>query len=87
MLKWILKTRNDVKLVISSATIDSNKFSAYLYDAPVFVINGHMFPVDVIYRGRGYKPYTDQAADCVIQINETEDEGDILVFMTGTCYH
>lgn len=82
VLKWITGRRNDLKLIISSATLDAEKFSDYFYGAKVFNIDGRMFPVEIRYRS-SIRDYIDFAYDIVIEINQRESPGDILVFMTG----
>ena len=47
--KDIARFRSDIKLIISSATLNAEKFSAYFDDAPVFIIPGRMYPVDILY--------------------------------------
>ena len=74
--------RNDLKLIISSATLDENKFSSYFFDARVFTISGRMFPVEEIYTPSDL-PYVSEAVKQVKRINETEGPGDIMVFMSG----
>lgn len=82
VLKWVLKKRNDLKLIISSATLDSEKFSAYFFDAAVYHISGRMFPVEIIYEPCYPYSYEDRTLQVVSQINKM-DKGDILVFLTG----
>lgn len=82
VLKWVLKKRNDLKLIISSATLDYEKFSSYFFDAAVYYISGRMFPVDIIYEPCHPYSYEDKTLHVIRKINEM-DEGDILVFLTG----
>jgi len=49
LVKDIARSRPDLKLLISSATLDANKFSQYFDDAPIFNIPGRRFPVDIYY--------------------------------------
>ncbi|WP_130802448.1 ATP-dependent RNA helicase HrpA [Acinetobacter ihumii] len=49
-LKQILKKRPDLKVIVTSATLDVNRFSRYFYDAPIFEVEGRSFPVEVRYR-------------------------------------
>lgn len=85
MLKQIAGRRNDLKLIISSATLDALKFSKYFYDATVFQISGRMFPVEIEYSMHyiSDSSYIKEAAFVVRRINEREPTGDILVFMSG----
>ncbi len=49
-LKQILSKRPDLKVIITSATLDVNRFSAYFNHAPIFEVEGRSFPVEVRYR-------------------------------------
>ncbi|XP_065208806.1 ATP-dependent RNA helicase DHX8-like [Planococcus citri] len=85
VLKMITARRSDLKLIISSATLDAKKFSEYFYNAPVFTINGRMFPVEVEYLRHcvTITSYVSEACRKVLEINQREPEGDILIFMSG----
>ncbi len=82
LLKRLLKRRPDLKLVISSATIDTEKFSRYFNGAPVVKVSGRTYPVDVIWGGDNYRG-PEEAVQKIFEIHTTEPDGDILVFMTG----
>ncbi|WP_216076890.1 ATP-dependent RNA helicase HrpA [Acinetobacter defluvii] len=49
-LKQIVKKRPDLKIIITSATLDVNRFSQYFNNAPIFEVEGRSFPVEVVYR-------------------------------------
>lgn len=49
LVKDIARFRPDLKLLISSATLDAEKFSQYFDDAPIFRIPGRRYPVDIMY--------------------------------------
>src|SRR3982074_3837795 len=49
-LKQLLPSRNDLKLVITSATIDADRFSRHFGGAPVIEVSGRLYPVEVRYR-------------------------------------
>ena len=49
-LKQIVKKRPDLKIIITSATLDVNRFSQYFNGAPIFEVEGRSFPVEVVYR-------------------------------------
>ncbi|OTG82142.1 ATP-dependent RNA helicase HrpA [Acinetobacter sp. ANC 4648] len=49
-LKQLVKKRPDLKIIITSATLDVNRFSQYFYNAPIFEVEGRSFPVEVRYR-------------------------------------
>ncbi|KAI5305281.1 hypothetical protein KEM56_004818 [Ascosphaera pollenicola] len=83
LLKDIAKARPDIKLLISSATMDAQKFQKYFDDAPIFNIPGRRYPVDVFYTSQPEANYLAAAITTVFQIHTTQGPGDILVFLTG----
>jgi pre-mRNA-splicing factor ATP-dependent RNA helicase DHX16 len=84
LVKDIVRFRSDLKLVISSATLDAEKFSKYFDDASIFMIPGRMFPVDLYYTKNPEADYVDAAVVTVLQIHVSQPlNGDILVFLTG----
>ena len=84
VLKQVVATRSDFKLIVTSATMDSEKFSRYFKGAPIFVIPGRTFPVETFFAKVNSKDYVESAVDQIISIHVTQDTvGDILVFMTG----
>ena len=94
LLKDLLKRRYDLKVIVASATIDTEKFSKYFGDAPIIRVAGRLHSVEVVYndehisfhddRGRFTMYYMAKAvADQVMDIHESRSEGDVLVFMSG----
>ncbi|VEU39027.1 unnamed protein product [Pseudo-nitzschia multistriata] len=84
LVKDIVRFRTDLKLIISSATMDAEKFSKYFDDASIFMIPGRMFPVDIFYTKSPEADYVDAAVVTVLQIHVSQPlGGDILVFLTG----
>ncbi|CAI2328535.1 unnamed protein product [Caenorhabditis sp. 36 PRJEB53466] len=84
LVKDIARFRKDLKLLISSATLDAEKFSSFFDDAPIFRIPGRRFPVDMYYTQAPEADYLDAAIVSVMQIHMTQPlPGDILVFLTG----
>jgi len=88
VLKTLLKKRKDLKLIITSATIDTDKFSKAFDNAPVIEVSGRMFPVDIRYLSAEPDPeknddksYPDLAAEAVDNIIKENPYGDILIFM------
>ena len=49
LLRTALEKRKDLRLIVTSATLDSDKFSSYFYDCPVFRIPGRMHKVEILY--------------------------------------
>ncbi|KAI3364932.1 hypothetical protein L3Q82_001112 [Scortum barcoo] len=83
LLKKTIQKRKDMKLIVSSATLDAVKFSQYFFEAPIFTIPGRTFPVEVLYTKEPETDYLDASLITVMQIHLTEPPGDILVFLTG----
>jgi ATP-dependent helicase HrpA len=87
-LRRLLPKRPDLKIIITSATIDTARFSAHFDDAPIIEVSGRTYPVELRYR-----PPEDQAtgesltqAEAIVEaVNELELEGsgDVLVFCSG----
>jgi ATP-dependent helicase HrpA len=83
-LKQLLPRRPDLKLVITSATIDPERFAAHFDAAPIVEVSGRGYPVEVRYR-----PYLEADSDQVQAIVEAVEElsgegpGDVLVFLSG----
>ena len=82
LLKDIVKGRPDLRVVISSATLDAEGFSDYFDGAPVFRIPGRHFPVEVYYTKEPESDYLLAAVKTVTQIHEKYEKGDVLVFLT-----
>ncbi|VDD81699.1 unnamed protein product [Mesocestoides corti] len=83
LLREIVSRRNDLKLIITSATMDSEKFAQFFGDCPIFHIPGRTFPVDIQFSKTPVMDYVDAAVKQAIQVHLGAPEGDILVFMTG----
>ncbi|KAL6558594.1 Pre-mRNA-splicing factor ATP-dependent RNA helicase DEAH1 [Orobanche minor] len=85
LVKDIARFRPDLKLLISSATLDAEKFSDYFDSAPIFKIPGRRFPVEIHYTKAPEADYMDAAIVTALQIHVTQPpgDGDILVFLTG----
>ena len=88
LLKRILKRRRDLKLVITSATIDTEKFSRAFDNAPVIEVSGRMYPVEIIYSppetdedDKSEATYVESAVMAVDRLVSERKKGDILVFM------
>lgn len=83
LLKDITKYRQDLKVIVASATINAEKFSKFFNNAPIFNIPGRRFPVDIHYTKSPEANYIQAAMTTVFQIHTTQGPGDILVFLTG----
>ncbi|GAA6034320.1 hypothetical protein JCM8097_002666 [Rhodosporidiobolus ruineniae] len=83
LLRKILSRRRDLKLVVTSATMNAAKFSRFYDDAPCFTIPGRTFPVDVLFSKTPCEDYVDSAVKQALQIHISHPPGDVLIFMTG----
>src|SRR4051794_11094959 len=91
VVKRILPRRPDLKLIITSATIDPQRFAAHFGDAPVVEVSGRTYPVEVRYRpvadpddaaGEADRDQVDAIGDAAEELLR-EGRGDILVFLSG----
>ncbi|XP_016397241.1 LOW QUALITY PROTEIN: putative pre-mRNA-splicing factor ATP-dependent RNA helicase DHX16 [Sinocyclocheilus rhinocerous] len=83
LIKDIARFRPDLKVLVASATLDTERFSCFFDDAPVFRIPGRRFPVDIYYTKALEADYLEACAVSVLQIHVTQPAGDVLVFLTG----
>ncbi|KAL2169081.1 hypothetical protein VTG60DRAFT_6503 [Thermothelomyces hinnuleus] len=83
LLKKTVKKRPDLKVIVTSATLDAEKFSEYFNSCPIFTIPGRTYPVEILYSREPESDYLDAALTTVMQIHLSEPMGDILVFLTG----
>jgi ATP-dependent helicase HrpA len=83
-VKRILPQRPDLKVVVSSATLEIDRFSAFFGGAPVIEVEGRTFPVDVLYeRPDDDDDMAEAVAKAVENITSLDPHGDILVFLPG----
>jgi ATP-dependent helicase HrpA len=83
-IKRILPERPDLKVVISSATLETERFSAFFDGAPVIEVQGRTYPVDVLYEPPDKDIDLPEAvADAVANVTTLDPHGDILVFLPG----
>ncbi|KAJ3413595.1 ATPdependent RNA helicase [Chytridiales sp. JEL 0842] len=94
ILKKVAKKRPELRIIISSATLDAEAFCEYFNlnenqstpekDTSVIVsIEGRMFPVEVFYLAAPCTDYIQKCVETVLEIHKKEKTGDILVFLTG----
>lgn len=83
LIKKVLARRRDLKLIVTSATMNSDRFSRFYGGAPEFIIPGRTFPVDIQFSRSPCEDYVDSAVKQVLAIHVSQGPGDILVFMTG----
>ncbi len=87
-LKQLLPKRPDLKVIITSATIDPERFSRHFNNAPVIEVSGRTYPVELRYRppaeegSERDEPMQQAIIDAVDELS-TADRGDILIFLSG----
>jgi pre-mRNA-splicing factor ATP-dependent RNA helicase DHX15/PRP43 len=79
----LTKRKNDLKVVVMSATLDAGKFQDYFNKAPLLSVPGRTHPVEVFYTAKPEQNYVEAAVRTTVQIHLNEGPGDILVFLTG----
>jgi ATP-dependent helicase HrpA len=88
-LKQLLPRRPDLKIIITSATIDAERFSRHFNNAPVIEVSGRLFPVEMRYRPLEERDEDDRDVEMEDAVVDAADElmrlgsGDILVFLPG----
>ena len=84
-LKQLLPRRPDLKVIITSATIDVERFSKHFNNAPIIEVSGRTYPVEVRYRPVAEEDDQDQLQGILNAVDELQAEGrgDILIFMSG----
>ncbi len=89
LLKRLVVRRPELKVVVSSATIDAEKFSRYFNGAPVVEVSGRLHPIKIVWgafpalRENDDEAMANAVAEKVASIHRNETEGDVLVFMPG----
>lgn len=88
-LKQLLPSRPDLKIIITSATIDADRFAQHFNNAPVIEVSGRTFPVEILYRPINQLDEDQAEIEIADAIVDAADElarygaGDILVFLAG----
>lgn len=84
VLRGVVTRRQDLKVIITSATLNAEKFADFFGSAPIFKIPGRTFPVDTFFSKTPIEDYVDGAVWQAVQIHiQAPLPGDILIFMTG----
>jgi len=83
LLKEVIARREDLRVVVMSATLNAERFQEYFSGAPLLSIPGRTFPVEIFYAAQPERDYVEAAISTVVQIHMLEEAGDVLVFLTG----
>lgn len=94
LLKKVRRRRPDLRLVVSSATLQADAFKRFFETNPtgdasrdtavVLPVEGRQFPVDILYQEAPSPDYLQACVDAVLAIHAKEPRGDILVFLPGS---
>jgi ATP-dependent helicase HrpA len=84
-LKELLRRRRDLKVIVSSATLDTGEFSRFFGDAPVIRVQGRTYGVEDVFRPTLVEEteLSDQVLDAIECIRSESEAGDVLVFLPG----
>ncbi|XP_065842530.1 ATP-dependent RNA helicase DHX33-like isoform X2 [Oscarella lobularis] len=77
------KSLKNLKILVMSATLDADQFSAYFGSAKVLYVQGRQYPVRILYAAEPQTDYARAAVVTALQIHQEEEPGDILIFLTG----
>ncbi|XP_028113412.1 probable pre-mRNA-splicing factor ATP-dependent RNA helicase DEAH4 isoform X1 [Camellia sinensis] len=84
LMKRLIKMRaSNLKVLITSATLDGEKVSRFFSNCPILNVPGKLFPVEIFYNMERPKSYLESSLKTAIDIHVREPEGDVLIFMTG----
>eukprot|EP00981_Chlorochromonas_danica_P005586 scaffold1159_cov160-Ochromonas_danica.AAC.8 len=83
LLKQIVQRRRDLKLIVTSATLNADRFSDFFGKVPIFRIPGRTFPVETYFAKTPAEDYVEAAVKQALTIHLSYPPGDILIFMTG----
>ncbi|XP_064345524.1 probable ATP-dependent RNA helicase DHX34 isoform X3 [Camelus dromedarius] len=94
VLRRLLPTRPDLKVILMSATINISLFSSYFGSAPVVQVPGRLFPITVVYQPQEVEPTTSKSEkldprpflrvlEAIDNKYPAEERGDLLVFLSG----
>uniref|UniRef100_A0A7M4EN82 RNA helicase n=1 Tax=Crocodylus porosus TaxID=8502 RepID=A0A7M4EN82_CROPO len=83
LLREVVARRSDLKLIVTSATMDADKFASFFGNVPIFHIPGRTFPVDILFSKTPQEDYVEAAVKQALQVHLSGAPGDILVFMPG----
>ncbi|KAG0485877.1 hypothetical protein HPP92_009956 [Vanilla planifolia] len=84
LMKRLVKMRSsNLKVLVTSATLDGVKVSTFFSGCPVLNVPGTLFPVETLYSTERPKSYIESSIRTALDIHSREPPGDILIFMTG----
>jgi ATP-dependent RNA helicase DHX8/PRP22 len=79
----VIRRRGTLRLVITSATLRTDKISSYYFNCPVISVSGRCYPVSILHKESSRDKRMENAVGAAIRIHLNEPAGDVLVFLTG----
>jgi ATP-dependent RNA helicase DHX8/PRP22 len=79
----VIRRRGTLRLVITSATLRTDKISSYYFNCPVISVSGRCYPVSILHKESSRDKRMENAVGAAIRIHMNEPAGDVLVFLTG----
>jgi len=86
VLLQIVARRQDLKLIVTSATMDASKFATFFGNVPSFKIPGRTFPVDLFFSKNSVEDYVDSAVKQALQIHLQQNQGLYCVFSLSSLF-
>lgn len=84
LMKRLVKMRaSNLKVLITSATLDGEKVSKFFSNCPILTVPGKLYPVEILYSNERPTSYLESSLKKALDIHMREPEGDVLIFMTG----
>ena len=84
LMRELLETDTDIKVIVTSATLQKQKFSNFFFNCPVLEVPGRTFPVITSFAVQPFDNYLEASIRAVLKLHQTEEKpGDILLFLTG----
>ncbi|KAF7813624.1 putative pre-mRNA-splicing factor ATP-dependent RNA helicase DEAH4 [Senna tora] len=84
LMKRLVKLRtSNLKVLVTSATLDGDKVSKFFSDCPILTIPGKLYPVEILYSTERPSSYLESSLKTALDIHVRQPEGDVLIFMTG----
>ena len=83
VVKGVMKERRGMKVVVMSATMDTQRMGSYFDGAPLVNITGRAFPVEIFYTREPERDYMETAIRTCVEIHNSKAPGDLLLFLPG----
>lgn len=85
LVSQIVARRIDLKLIVTSATMDAEKFANFFGNVPTFTIPGRTFPVDLFFSRNTVEDYVDAAVKQALQVHLQQSEGNGCNIIGSVC--